>query len=238
MSAGRVAITSVAALASSSLEPNPQSKGNGLMLHRKLHGFRRRLDPRSTQPFVLFPAHRALLIRVPKVASISVIRWFERLGDSPKEVFVRPLPLAYSRRYTNFAIVRNPWERLASAWVDKVERGGKSLGGLGDGSPSFEHFVRRLEGCSLATSDPHVRPQSLLVPERGLDLEGRFEDLPGFVAQLSELLGIVDPPEIPHFNATGVSERLGELYSTELVEAVARLYSEDIDRFGYSFPPK
>jgi hypothetical protein len=192
----------------------------------------RRLDPRPRQPFFIMPRHRTIFVRVPKAASTSIMGWFEDIGDTPEEFQNLPLPIQANRRYTTISFVRNPYSRIASAWTDKILRGGHSLGGLGDGQPDFAEFVDRLSNVNISKADPHVRPQATLLGKIRLDFVGHSESLQSDLDRLASILS-VESPEVPHANSTGSLRREAE-FSDRTIETISRIYADDFLAFGYS----
>lgn len=159
-----------------------------------------------------------------------------------------------------FAIVRDPWSRLVSAWLDKIADDSRRapvgenrrqarisrLGALDEAAvhsitSDFGAFVRRLPGTHLATYDRHFVPQSTILGAIEPKMVGRFErfdlDLHKILAQLNvETRGV----EVPHRNRTAASSRrLDEWYDATTQAIAAEMYAEDIRRWGYRFgePP-
>ena len=130
-----------------------------------------------------------------------------------------------------------------------------------DREVDFEHGIAFRQFVQyLATSDParvnrHWRPQHLFLAGHRFGFIGRFENLARDFESVRAKLGIAI--DLPHRNSTGraraevdecvadwAPERLRRLdgvpgyrrfYSPDLVELVARIYAEDVARFGYEF---
>jgi len=147
-----------------------------------------------------------------------------------------------------FSVVRNPWDRLLSAYRFAIAGGGQGEGAVrivnaeayrGDDFASFERFVLGwLSDQDLATADVVFRPQApwLCGLDGALLVEhvGRMEDMPSLAKHVSGLLG--RPISIPRLNTTAPPD--GDwraAYTAETRRRVARIYAEDIERFGYSF---
>lgn len=79
------------------------------------------------------------------------------------------------RRFVSFTFVRNPWDRLASAYLSKIERGAsvrdrqalavqeriRKLFGLRPQQPiAFGQFVRWVVQQNASTMNPHWKPHS------------------------------------------------------------------------------
>jgi chondroitin 4-sulfotransferase 11 len=139
-----------------------------------------------------------------------------------------------ARELPRFAITRNPWDRLVSAYRDLRRRGGNGIPEL----ENFETFVTRW----LARRDPAqlnavYQPQSRFVCGRDgkflVEHVGRFEDLGPTLDYLRELLP--EMPPIGHANPSGPAVDYRTFYTPELAELVGTIYAEDVFRFGYSF---
>lgn len=121
---------------------------------------------------------------------------------------------------------------------------------------SFREFVAREIAVSPAEEmDPHWRPQCSFLGRYALDFVGRFERLDEDMAALGRKLGIDEAlPErnrsryVPtdgagcHADSTPAElrgmpamPRYRQFYTAELVDVVARVYAEDVERFGYDF---
>lgn len=119
---------------------------------------------------------------------------------------------------------------------------------------TFRRFVAELKQVSSSDYDPHWRPQHLFLGQRQVDFLGRFERLQEDFAQLQRKLGIGGSlPEVNRIPRGVVTtdcladwtlEQLStieqfpgyqQFYTADLVQEVASIYAEDIERFGYTF---
>lgn len=127
-----------------------------------------------------------------------------------------------------FTFVRNPWDWQVSLYhyiLDHPENHGheetKKMG-------SFRNFVFSREKLSFTQT-------SCLVDESGnllVDFIGKFENLNEDFQSICHKVGI--SANLPHINK---SKRMGyqDYYDVETRDLTARLYAEDIERFGYTF---
>lgn len=186
-------------------------------------------------------------VHVPRTAGMSIATTlYDRfLGHFPIDDLLA-VPDLELRNLPRFAVVRNPWERLASAYSFAARGTGESrisaeiaphVGRQLRSVPSFERFVKewlpRRDPMSL---DGVLRPQVYYVVARDgttpFDHIGRHNDLRATEGWLSDVLG----REI-HFPWTNKS-RSGDHrqeYDAETRDIVARFYADDIARFGYDF---
>lgn len=146
-------------------------------------------------------------------------------------------------RFFLFTVVRNPYARLASSFLDKIVRGKRSdkvctaLGVSRHDEIGFLDFCRYLDAGGL-DQDPHWYRQVDLVP-CGIDKLnsiGHVETLDVDLAAIMTRINGVAPSELlswsPH--GTGASGKLTQLYCEESARLVARLYGPDFAAFGYS----
>lgn len=198
-----------------------------------------------------------VMIHVPRAAgtSLSSELYGRFIGHfSISELMaVAPYDVAALPR---FAVIRNPWDRLVSAW-SFARRGFSLVEPAGAASPvqaaririrreeqykipefeSFERFVRewlalrdvhRLDGVFRPQVDYVCDPEGV-VP---LDFLGRFEQLDQVAMWLTETTG--RSFDLPRLNA---SERQAyrSHYTPELARLVGEIYAKDIAAFGYEF---
>jgi hypothetical protein len=207
-----------------------------------------RRRPALGESMLAFRRAGLIFVHVPKAAGISISlavygRTFpHRTAADLKASFPFLFPSLPS-----FAVVRDPWQRCASAWRFAVGGGGKGpfaipiLEAHRYRTPcfsSFERFVEEwLPDRDLAAEDHVFQPQCRFVADaRGRLLVttlGRVERLGELEAELSDRLGrkIV----FPRLNASGEKIDYRSLYTPRLVDIVGRAYAIDIELFGYSF---
>ena len=130
--------------------------------------------------------------------------------------------------FFKFSFVRNPWDWQVSLYHFILDRphnpGYEATKALG----SFRNFVFSREKSDFTQT-------SCLVDESGkllVDFVGRFENLEVDFQTICKRVGIT--ATLPHINK---SDRLGyrDYYDEETRALTARLYAEDIERFGYTF---
>lgn len=183
--------------------------------------------------------------RVPKAANSSVVvnlaqqkLEYEIESRPAKRIFRRPSSLSreemagFDSLY-RFTFVRNPYVRVLSAYLDKVQR----KAAHGRRAMSFPEFLRRLERGALYRN-AHWAPQAslLLLPVTEYDFIGRVESLERDLAAVLATLqgGPVDrPPRSALGNWTGAGGRLAQYYDDDSLAIVRRLYARDFEAFGY-----
>jgi hypothetical protein len=140
----------------------------------------------------------------------------------------------YMQSCFKFAFVRNPWDRLHSAFSYLKPIYTKRFGG-------FEGFIK--DAClqvDKKTYPPtgHIKPQSdYLFDKNGkmiLNFIGKYESLTESFDVLKGLIGMEGT--LAHFNKSPLkTETYKDLYTPELIDLVAKSYQKEIDYLGYSF---
>jgi hypothetical protein len=190
-----------------------------------------------------------LFIHVPKAAGTSIARavyGIEGVGHYRALEARACDPRLFERLY-RFAVVRNPWERLLSAYRFARQGGTgevvvNNAAFYRDRVPDrFDRFVLEwLPQQPPQRLDPIFMPQHLFVCDAGggllvhdlYDL-GEMERL---ARELSARLG--RPLAIPRSNATGSGAELARQYRDPVVvSAVADYYARDVALFDYRFAP-
>ncbi|ADI14736.1 sulfotransferase family 2 domain-containing protein [Truepera radiovictrix] len=213
---------------------------------RRYAALQRLRSPEAGGALAPFFRHRCLFIHVPKAAGLSVGKGlFGAATGHHRTVAGYQLLLSRSEfeAFFKFAFVRNPWDRLASAFFFLKS------GGLHDTDArwaaehlapyaTFEAFVTGWVNRHNVHSWVHFRPQHhyLCLPGRRellLDFVGFFENLASDYELIRARLGTGEP--LPAENVTRARRDFRELYTPEMREIVARVYREDIALLGYTF---
>lgn len=211
----------------------------------EVDGLRHRVFPSPKGDFSLraFDRNQCIFIHITKSAGTSASKsLFNELTYHYTAIQYRVI---FGRRrfnrYFKFAFVRNPWDRLYSAycylkgggWNDQ-DKGwfNKRLGT----TPDFESFVLEWLSPERLSSHLHLRPQIYFICDRRghplLDFVGYFETLPEDFEHVTQQLGI--DASLSHVNASQRGD-YRDAYSPEAIEKVRQLYAEDIANFGYDF---
>lgn len=193
-----------------------------------------------------FDRYHCIFVHIPKCAGVSICHsLFGNLGAGhyPLTTFQKVFSRKEYDDYFKFAFVRNPWDRLLSAYYFLKQGGFNSadrywaeehLGAYRD----FAAFVRGWVTPDNVRSWVHFRPQTdyLQVPDgvAGMDFIGRFENLEADFEQVCNRLGIRRRLE-----STNADNRkkpsYADYYDAETRELVADVYRQDVVQLGYSF---
>ena len=209
-------------------------------------------------------AHRFAWYRVAKVATRSIN---SILGDNISDYIYldggkKPDDLAALLRTGcfRFAFVRNPWDRLVSAWSNKIKRKhNRQHGYLKQlhtpfGSPlvrnlpeqsvesglDFAVFLKLLPNSHLFHRNRHFLPQAEILADTDLDFTGRFDSFSRDFRYVLDSIGLSHLKDvIPHENKTTYDLHYSEMYfDLGCRKLVADLYSKDIDCWGFEFMDK
>lgn len=143
-----------------------------------------------------------------------------------------------------FIIVRNPYSRVLSAFLDKLkkERYQKAHGTFDLTPEGFGDFLKWLENGGL-TGDPHwdLQTKLMMVPLEKYDTVVRFETFSSSMRSFLEGRGLTVPAGAleeyyPSYRGreTNSSSKLTQFYTPERAEIVRRLYAKDFEALDYS----
>lgn len=193
-----------------------------------------------------------LLIRVPRTASVSLaLQVYGQVSHVPHRsaAFYRDADPAFFALSTSFAVVRDPWDRVASAyrWLRSRgnelaapdRRGRASVAGV----DSFERFVLDvLEPAAAAGRLRHLDPvlhqqcdyvcdaAGRVIVDRLFRLE-RMGEVQAFLAASG-----VSIAEVRANASDGPGGRAPEDASPDVLDAIGRVYARDAALFVYGPP--
>ncbi len=201
------------------------------------------------QPTNMSDRYRCIFIHIPKAAGTSVKHalGLPGMGHPPWYYFAREFPSQW-KTYLKFTIIRNPWDRVVSAysyarmetsyWHNPETFPHPDYALLKD--MSFSKFCEILYRESDRLKHQSWRPQCfwLLGENQGrevlaVDCVLRFENLPGDFDGLCGKLGIT-VPALPLINTT-LHAHFRNYYNKHTTKLVEKKYARDIELFGYKF---
>jgi dermatan 4-sulfotransferase 1 len=223
-----------------------------MSLQRRLLGMRRF----STQTGIWhLPEHGIVYVMVHKVATRSVqnaltkyaagpdaldgVATWAQVAESAKRYqrgAFAPEIRRLSESCFTFSFVRNPLDRLLSAYTQQVSAVERRKTIVRQHAipfdATFAEFVRAVaelpdEGCNV-----HVRSQHRFVTDEDgviVDYLGRFERLENDWGVLEDRFGF---PALPH-RQKSTHAPYTEAYTPELARLAAKRYARDIELFGY-----
>lgn len=190
-----------------------------------------------------FDEHRCIFIHITKTAGTSVAR--SLFGYLPYHYTAIDYRVIYGRKtfaqYFKFAFVRNPWDRLYSAfrylkaggWDNKDKAwADENLGNYND----FNTFVRQWLTPDNICKHLHFKPQYPFICDANgrvlVDYLAYFETLDDDFRKIARRLNIEADLGCHNVNA-GSSYR--DVYDEESRRIVTEIYAKDIELFGYDF---
>ena len=217
------------------------------LYHRLPTGFRNAILVKRRSP--LWLSAGIVFVHVPKAAGTSINQaLYGRFMGHARACEIRKWGSAALNALPSFAVTRNPWDRLVSAY--RFAKRGHGIGGAYQAAvnfpnqydrPEFESFplfVKEwLADRNVTELDGIFQPQSLFV----CNASGTI--LVDHVGSLDNLRSTEDfiRRHLPNAPSIGFSNRSGQrldyrsYYTGDLAEIVARIYRNDIETFGYRF---
>ena len=192
--------------------------------------------------------HKFVFIHIPKTAGTSI--WSATKQKVEKITHnIRRKGYRYLKEYEtenidfSFAFVRNPWDRLVSAFKylnaggvyegDRVDRE-KYLRNYGE---AFSPFVKGLSSNNLIFNQMHFKPQYEWICDDNenilVDFIGKFENLQEDFNVVCDKIEI-PRQKLPHSNKAK-HKHYTEYYNDETRQIIAEKYAKDIEYFGYRF---
>lgn len=156
----------------------------------------------------------------------------------------RPSVISMRKNARWFTVVRNPYVRVLSAYLDKIRRGRGErdffcrVNGLKDGAEvDFETFVHGIASAKTEHQNQHWAPQvEICLPSLvRYDHVGTLEDFSATISWLRNQ-GRVSVSESDEFapHRQFSAEKLNDFYTPELASVVRSVYQQDFDLLGYS----
>ena len=191
---------------------------------------------------------RAIFVHIPKTAGTTVL---EALGadpvfdtHAPARIYRMADPALFASAY-KFTIVRNPWDRFASAfhfmksgtdWPMQQQWAERYIGDM-----DFQQFVHKLRNPFFRMailSERFFWPQRYWTIDRQgeqlIDSVYRFEEIGIALPALCERLGLTAPGVVPT-RRSSKRAHYADLYDRQSAAMIGRIYAQDVAAFGYSF---
>lgn len=196
-----------------------------------------------------FDETQSIFIHIPKAGGISTIKslYGEKANGFGHPTYERFLHL-YGKKcfdeYFKFTFVRNPWDRLFSAY-NFLKKGGMNhmdqqfCDDVLSSYDTFEQFIMEWVNRENIETWVHFIPQYHYVYDKNqnlfVDFVGRFEQFESDFEHIRTKLNT--GVSLQHLNKTKDKKERSyrEAYTPEMAEKVAKVYKEDIELFGYKF---
>jgi hypothetical protein len=190
---------------------------------------------------------QAIFVHIPKCAGLSITKALfgcRAGGHSKVGKYKALLTPQEFERFFKFTFVRNPWDRLVSAYyfLDKGGIGGRDMAvaaHLRAEYADFRDFVRKGVAVGAYERILHFQSQHRFLCLRKtsaplVDFIGRFETIDDDFRTICERLNV--ETTLPKTNTGSRPTRsYRDAYDDETRTIVARRYARDIALFGYDF---
>lgn len=195
-----------------------------------------------------FDYYSCIFIHIPKTAGVAVSKslFGHFMDHATLDWYLKNYHYSTVKKYFKFAFVRNPWDRLYSAY-SFLKKGGmypvdkafydQELSHLN----CFEAFVMEWLSEEKLYSFVHFIPQHLFITPLTLhfdirmDFLGRFENIKQDFSYVCTRLGM-DERQLLKVNVTGNElNTYRQVYSKEMRYKINDLYAKDVDLFNYNF---
>ncbi len=216
-----------------------QHKKRARGLKEMRHGF-----TEAGYSFLPFIENECIFVHIPKCggSSISQALFGNSAGD---HIAIGEYSQAFSsrefNRYFKFTFVRNPWDRLVSAYHFMKQRnwdpaGTGSVGNLSE-YPEFDLFVRGWLNPDSIKMHAVFRPQTSYIFRKDklmVDFVGYLENIEDDFGYIRSKIG--SDVDLLHLNQGKLrSSDYRDYYNYETIRIVENIYRDDITRLGYSF---
>ena len=208
-----------------------------------------KLRKKSGHVYRRFDETESIFIHIPKAGGISTIKslYGEEAGGFGHPTYKRFLRL-YGKKhfdaYFKFTFVRNPWDRLLSAY-NFLKKGGLNhmdqqfCDDVLCEYDTFEKFVMEWVDSESVEGWVHFIPQYRYVYDDDMklvvDFVGKFENFNEDFEKVRDTLQVGIP--LKHLNKTKDKEEKSyrDAYTSEMAEKVTDIYKKDIQLFGYIY---
>ncbi|MBP1839118.1 sulfotransferase family 2 domain-containing protein [Formosa algae] len=213
----------------------------------KLYKEKEQNNPGNYYSYFVFDYYKCIFIHLPKSAGIAVnLALFGNYGGGHRSLrfYEKKYPKRTIDEYYKCTIVRNPWDRLFSAY-NFLKKGGFSVADKEWAEKhlidfvSFEDFVLNWVNKENIYKGVHFIPQyDFLINSEGkvnMDFIGRFEDMENSFRVISEHIN--GNSVLEKHNVTDNKSPYYNFYTEKMIEIVEDVYEKDIKEFNYKFKP-
>jgi len=193
-----------------------------------------------------FDERHCIFVHIPKCAGIAVCQSLfgvPSCGHKPLRLFQIMYSPEEFRSYFKFTVVRNPWDRLVSAYCFLKDGGINERNRLWAeanlaGYENFGAFVHDWVNPKNIQSSHHFTPQcDFICIEKNrpaVDFIGRHERLAEDFARICERLNVKATLQAWNKGQSRARD-YREYYTPETRRIVAEVYADDIELLGYEF---
>jgi hypothetical protein len=189
----------------------------------------------SKYNLIISDKEKYVYFRVPKTATTSLSIYLRNNSSISVDSYDYELK-SIPKNYFKFSIVRNPWDRILSCFLDKTKRAINTVWEMEFykqyADLSFVDFVGILNE-KIINYDSHLMPQHKLFDINNIDFIGKFENLNKDVRTIQKKIGlpIID---LQIENKTD-HDHYRKYYDKKTKYIVYNLYLKDIEKFNYEY---
>jgi len=197
--------------------------------------------------FVPYDKYQCIFVHIPKTAGVSVAKaLFGNLGGGhiPIRTLQRVFGAETLARYFKFTFVRNPYDRLLSAFTF-LKTGGMDLDDRIFAEKEIQHFETFHDFVKTWVTEENVKRNLHFIPQVdwlrlndtsvAVDFIGRYENLSQDFDRVCRHLKI--PSHLSKANASKRARDYRQYYDEESMRIVRRVYCQDLGLFNYEFEP-
>ena len=191
-----------------------------------------------------FYKSKTIFIHIPKTAGVSLAKaiYGDVTLEGHRSFYFNMIALNIeNQKYFTFTFVRNPFDRLYSAYKFLKKGGMNNLDKLVFHThlsefKDFEDFILNGLNKKIIYEITHLIPQYDYICDKNgrvlVDFVGRFEDLDNDIILLSKILK--KNIKLSHHN---YNKKLDykEAYTDKMIDKVHQIYRKDFDIFKYTF---
>lgn len=185
--------------------------------------------------------YKLCYVHIPKTAGTSITNLFDfkQQGHATMNDVEKP------KKYMLFTVIRNPWDRFASAfyyssmdksyWHDNINNVSPHPDYLTLKNLEFNEAIRKYYNKEIKLVSQHFRPMLFYLNAdlSKFDLIIRYENLSEDINNLLQKLNL--HKEIQVVNSSNRRQDYRLLYEEDTKQMIYELYKDDIETFGYTF---
>jgi len=190
---------------------------------------------RQLHPVVLDTEGKFIFFGIRKCCLHSVYRDLLKLRAMTyrdcRNLWTYRLAITDVNKIFKFTIVRNPWDRMVSAFY-ALQQAGRPCIGKGE---TFQHFMKTTFCDKGILCDPHFEHQYPRVYFKGqvfVDFVARIENIKKDWEIIASAIDC--SPVLPHKNRSQHGP-YRDYYDDECIDIVYNVYRKDVELLGYEF---